>query len=357
VQGIVKLRWRDGVEEVDAALAELAGAAGVAAAACAALEGAAPDFARLRERSLATAALSQRFAAPADGARVRWVDLSSQAARLIESPLDIRELLDEQRRAAGKAWIFTSATLGDDEALSWFTRSTGLEQARTLRVDSPFDYPAQARLWIPPRFPRPNEAAHPAAVGDLAARLAAALDGRTFVLTTTLRVLNLIASALEEAFAARGDAIEVLVQGSQPRRSLLQRFGDGRARVLVGSQSFWEGIDVPGEALQCVVIDKLPFPPPNDPLIEARAKEVERRGGRAFDELFVAEAAISLKQGGGRLIRTETDAGALVVCDPRLAQMGYGRRLVAALPPMGRLQTEVELMDWLALLRAAHENR
>jgi len=121
--------------------------------------------------------------------------------------------------------------------------------------------------------------------------------------------------------------------------------------VLVGSQSFWEGIDVPGDALQCVLIDKLPFPPPNDPLVEARAKRLQEQGRNAFADYFVAEAAVSLKQGGGRLIRSETDRGLLVVCDPRMATMGYGRRLREALPPMTRLATEDEALAWLAEIR------
>jgi ATP-dependent DNA helicase DinG len=124
--------------------------------------------------------------------------------------------------------------------------------------------------------------------------------------------------------------------------------------VLVGSQSFWEGIDMPGDALQCVLIDKLPFPPPNDPLVEARVRQLEAAGRNAFEEYFVAEAAVSLKQGAGRLIRTETDRGLLVVCDPRLRQMGYGRRLVAALPPMGVLDDESAALAWLGELAAAH---
>jgi ATP-dependent DNA helicase DinG len=117
--------------------------------------------------------------------------------------------------------------------------------------------------------------------------------------------------------------------------------------VLVGSQSFWEGVDVPGEALQCVLIDKLPFPPPNDPLVEARVKRLESVGRNPFADYFVAEAAVSLKQGAGRLIRSETDRGLLVVCDPRMATMGYGRRLFAALPPMRRIDAEDEAIDWL----------
>jgi len=289
----------------------------------------------------------------ADG-HVRWIDLSPQQARLVESPLDIRDMLTAQRRLQPKSWIFTSATLGADDELRWFTSATGLEDADTLRVGSPFDYPANARLWVPMPFPKPNETAHPAAVGALAARLAGALGGRCFVLTTTLRVLPLIAEALRAEAQRLGHDLQVLVQGSEPRRALLQRYGEGRGAVLVGSQSFWEGIDMPGDALQCVVIDKLPFPPPNDPLVEARVRQLKAEGRDPFGEYFVAEAAISLKQGAGRLIRTETDRGLLVVCDPRMRQMGYGRRLQAALPPMSALDDEAQALAWIAELAAEH---
>jgi len=221
-------------------------------------------------------------------------------------------------------------------------------------VGSPFDYPSHARTWVPPRFPRPNDAAHPAAVGELAARLAGRLGGRTFVLTTTLRVLPLIAEALSAASARQGEPLQVLVQGTQPKRRLLEQFLDTPRSVLVGSQSFWEGIDIPGQALQCVIIDKLPFPPPHDPLVQARSRELERCGRDSFNDYFLAEAAISLKQGAGRLIRSETDTGLLVIADPRLRQMAYGRRLRLALPAMGTLDTEEQALDWLDLLRAGH---
>jgi ATP-dependent DNA helicase DinG len=154
--------------------------------------------------------------------------------------------------------------------------------------------------------------------------------------------------------AAGASQVEVLVQGSGPKRALLQRFLDAPAAVLVGSQTFWEGIDVPGDALQCVLIDKLPFPPPNDPLIEARVKALEAEGGNPFNECFVADAAVSLKQGAGRLVRSETDRGLLVICDPRVASMPYGRRLIAALPPMTRLSDESDAIAWLRELAADH---
>jgi len=356
VRGIVKLGWdeRAAGEALLEPLQALADAVRAAAEAIAGVAETAPDFPKLQQRALALAALAPNFAEETPAGHVRWIDLSPQQARLVQSPLDIRQMLSEQRQLSPKAWVFTSATLGDDEALSWFTASTGLEDAVKLRVGSPFDYARHARLWVPASSPKPNEAGHPRAVGALAAQCARMLGGRTFVLTTTLRVLPLVAEAVREQAARDGRPLTLLVQGTEPRRSLLQRFGDGRGAVLIGSASFWEGIDVPGDALQCVLIDKLPFPPPNDPLVQARVRQIKEQGREPFDEYFLAEAAVALKQGAGRLIRSETDRGLLVVCDPRMRQMGYGRRLRAALPPMGWLTEQAEAMAWLAELAAEH---
>jgi ATP-dependent DNA helicase DinG len=146
----------------------------------------------------------------------------------------------------------------------------------------------------------------------------------------------------------------VFVQGEAPKRAMLAQFLAAPRGVLVGSHSFWEGIDVPGDALQCVLIDKLPFPPPNDPLAEARSRQLEAEGGNAFNDYFIPETAIALKQGAGRLIRSERDRGLLVVCDSRLVQMGYGRRLRAALPPMTPLGSEQEALAWLRMLADDH---
>ena len=356
LKGILKLRWdeRAPLAPFQDALVGLAKAADAARDAALRVEATAPDFTRLVERGRRVAQLAHAFEAETAADRVRWIDVGPRDARLVESPLHIRDLFTEQRAAAPRAWIFTSATLGSDDDLSWFSEAAAMEDARKLRVGSPFDYAAHARTWVPPRFPKPNEAGHPAAVGALAARLAGRLGGRTFVLTTTLRVLPLIAQALTDESAAIGEPLQVLVQGTHPKRTLLQRFLDTPRSVLIGSASFWEGIDVPGDALQCVIIDKLPFPPPNDPLVQARSKELESRGRDPFNDYFVAEAAISLKQGAGRLIRSETDRGLLVITDPRLRQMAYGRRLRAALPAMGTLDTEADALDWLGRLASGH---
>jgi ATP-dependent DNA helicase DinG len=357
LRATLKLRWdeRAGNAAFGDALSALADAATQAHQALRAVIDVGPDLGRLAERAAALADAAHTFAVEPAADRVRWIDVSAHTVRLVDSPLDIRELVAEQRAKAPKTWVFTSATLGDDERLSWFTRQSALEDARVLRLGSPFDYAAHARLYVPPRFPKPNEPTHAIAVAELAARCAAALRGRTFVLTTTLRALPLVAETLRAGLDDAGaNDVEVLVQGSGPKRALLQRFLAARAAVLVGSQTFWEGIDVPGDALQCVLIDKLPFPPPNDPLVQARVRRAEAAGGNAFDECFVAEAAVSLKQGAGRLVRSETDRGLLVVCDPRMARMPYGRRLIAALPPMTRVEDESEALAWLRELAAAH---
>ena len=228
-----------------------------------------------------------------------------------------------------------------------------------LRVGSPFDYANQAVLYVPPDWPKPNDPGHSDRVARLAGDAARVLHGSTLVLTTSLRALQSIGAALKARFACataqqRDSTIDVLVQGEGPKRQLIERFrapaqdGGANGCVLVASASFWEGVDVPGDALRLVVIDKLPFPAPNDPLAEARTRRIEADGRSAFNDYFVPEAAVALKQGAGRLIRSDTDSGALVVCDVRLATMGYGRRLLAALPPMRRVDSEAALLAALA---------
>ena len=368
VRGASRLRWTaeapDGVEAVawQASLARLHTALTDAAAALDTVSELAPDFVRLRERARLLAGRTQRFAAPCDVALVRWADVS-QSLRLVESPLDIADTVRTRLLAApegegpARAWVFVSATLGDDARLSWFTQPCGLQDAEVLRIGSPFDYARQAALYVPAHIARPADPAHSGDVARLAGDAAARLGGRTMVLTTTLRALRSIGDALAERFPV-SSGIEVLVQGALPKRVLMDRFragnaGGQRGCVLVASASFWEGVDMPGDALQLVIIDKLPFPPPGDPLVEARCRRIESEGRSAFADYSVPEAAVALKQGAGRLIRRETDTGLLVICDTRLTQMGYGRRLLAALPPMRRITNPAEFDAALAALRDA----
>ncbi|PIF25790.1 ATP-dependent DNA helicase DinG [Acidovorax sp. 56] len=331
----------------------------------------APDMARLAERGAALLLRLSRFQGLCPEGYVRWLEAGG-GLRLVESPLDIaeamrtrllataQEAVDEDgwpapARGPSRAWVFTSATLGHDAELSWFVKHCGLEGARILRVESPFDYSTQAGFFVPQDFPSPSVPQHGPSVAALAAQAAATLGGRTLILTTTLRALGVIASTLREQLAKHGALLEVLVQGEWPKRRLMERFRAGEAQgqkgcILIASMGFWEGFDVPGDALQLVVIDKLPFPPPGDPLVEARTQRIEAAGGRAFQTYALPEAAVALKQGAGRLIRRESDHGILVVCDPRLLTKGYGKRLVAVLPPMRRLETSESFQEALQAL-------
>jgi ATP-dependent DNA helicase DinG len=323
----------------------------------------APDFARLQERAQSMLELLDFFSHPCDPAAVRWLEVGTQL-RLVESPLDIADavqtkmLKQDDPENRGKSWIFTSATLGDASGLRWFTEPCGLEQAQTLQVQSPFDYAQQASLYVPAALPKPGDPNHSEQVAALVARWSPLLGGRTLVLTTSLRALRTISEILQLRLSANS-GIEVLTQGQLPKRQLMERFRQGSMEgqpgcVLVASASFWEGVDIPGEALQLVVIDKLPFPTPNDPLVEARARRLELAGRSPFNDYFVPEAAVALKQGAGRLIRRETDKGILVICDTRLLTMGYGRRLLAALPAMRKIKSEDELKETLeAFTRAS----
>jgi ATP-dependent DNA helicase DinG len=373
-EGLVQEQWTQALLDLDAAL-------GLACEGLATVSEIAPDFVRLHERSSMLAEQSLAFTQACAPGAVRWLDVGVQL-RLVESPLDIastvrrrllgldkdgavqtsdNEALDLERRQ--RSYIFTSATLGDDEKLSWFTQPCGLQSAQVLQASSPFDYATQATVYVPRHLPQPKDAGHTLAVSDLAAKAVRRLGGRTLVLTTTLRALKTIGDDLAESLD--GSGIVVLVQGSAPKRELVERFRNqggesapnpsSQAKppgcVLVASASFWEGIDVPGNALQMVIIDKLPFPPPGDPLVEARAQKLESEGRSPFNDYFVPEAAVSLKQGAGRLIRRETDCGMLVVCDTRLVQMGYGKRLLNALPPMRRIFTAEEFDSAVDALR------
>jgi ATP-dependent DNA helicase DinG len=348
-------QWRSTLDQVHAACSE-------ALAALDTVSEIAPDFARLSERGEELVGRVQRFGGPCEPGAVRWVDAGAQL-RLVESPLDIAQAVQQkllrsgEEESSSRAWIFTSATLGDDARLSWFTEPCGLGEAEVLRVGSPFDYASQAAVYVPRELPRPNDPAHSAQVAQLAVDAVRRLGGRTMVLTTTLRALRAIGEALQRRFEGTGE-IEVLVQGQWPKRRLIERFREGDSQghpgcLLVASASFWEGVDVPGDALQLVIIDKLPFPPPGDPLVEARTQRLESQGRSAFNDYFVPEAAVALKQGAGRLIRRESDEGVLVVCDTRLATMGYGRRLLAALPPMRKLASKEEFEETLERLGRA----
>jgi ATP-dependent DNA helicase DinG len=229
-----------------------------------------------------------------------------------------------------------------------------LHGASVLQVESPFDYAAQAAMYVPQHLPIPADPMHSDCVALLIAQAAEVLGGRTLVLTTTLRAMRSIGDALLQSLTPNG-GIDVLVQGQGSKRELVDRFSvqgshGRRGVVLVASAAFWQGFDMPGDALQMVVIDKLPFAPPDDPVLSARASDLEAAGRKPFVELHLPRATVALKQGAGRLIRRESDRGVLVICDVRLTRSGYGKKMLRALPAMANLQDHAAFMQYLVTL-------
>jgi ATP-dependent DNA helicase DinG len=292
---------------------------------------------------------------------VRWLDLWPNGSwRVVQSAADGAQAFQGAMHNAGTvhSWVFASATLGVDDRLSWLTDGLGLRAwpgLRTLQIDSPFDHAAQASLYIPEDLPEPADERHSAALAVRVAHWAALLRGRTLVLTTSLRACALIADGLRQA--ARNTIappVEILAQGEGSKRTLLARFrAAGQAEpgaVMVAAASFWEGVDLPGDTLQLLVIDKLPFPSPGDPLAQSRVQRARAQGLDPFDVVYVQKAAMALKQGAGRLIRSAGDRGVLVIADRRLTTQNYGARLLKALPPMTRLADEVEMRGALVKL-------
>lgn len=281
--------------------------------------------------------LAQRLSDWRDDTRgdlIRWADVSANGWQLHATPLSVAEVFKKQTEGTARAWIFTSATLAAGDDFSLFVRQLGLDTATTKRWASPFDYENAGRIYVPQNFPQPNSPDHTSAVIDEAVELIAISKGRAFVLFTSLRAMRQCAQALPNQLKARGLNYPVLSQSDAPKSELLRRFRELGNAVLVGSASFWEGVDVQGDALSLVVIDKLPFAPPDDPVLVARMKHLEEAGGSPFMDWQVPQAAISLKQGAGRLIRSENDRGVLAICDDRIVSKGYGKMLRGSLPKM-----------------------
>jgi ATP-dependent DNA helicase DinG len=274
-------------------------------------------------------------------ADVRWVEVFGQSARLNITPLSSAELFARQMSDHPRAWIFTSATLAVGEDFGHFTRELGL-QAEARRWASPFDFAKQALLYIPKGLPGdPNDPAFTDAVIEAVAPVLEASGGRAFLLFTTHRALRRAHELLKGRLS-----FPLLVQGTGSRNELLKRFRALGNAVLLGSQSFWEGVDVRGDALSLVVIDKLPFAPPDDPVLAARIEAARTQGGNPFNDLQLPQAVLQLKQGAGRLIRDETDRGVLMLCDPRLVSKGYGRQILRSLPPMKPTRSLAEVQEF-----------
>ncbi len=262
---------------------------------------------------------------------IRWYETQARSFRLNCTPLEIDQVFQAQMQRHPGAWVFTSATLAVGEGFDHFCGQLGLSDAATHRWDSPFDYPNQALWFVPRGLPDPGSSAYTLAVCSLAEQVLAVSRGRAFLLFTSHRALQTAAGYLKGRIA-----YPMLVQGEAPRSELLVRFRELGNAVLLGTSSFWEGVDVRGEALSCVIIDKLPFASPGDPVLQARIDALRARGGNPFWEYQLPQAVIALKQGAGRLIRDVNDRGVLVVCDPRMLARSYGRVFLSSLPAMAR---------------------
>ncbi|MDR2017061.1 MAG: ATP-dependent DNA helicase [Burkholderiales bacterium] len=276
---------------------------------------------------------------------IRWADLSPYGWQLHASPLSVAPIFRNFVENSARSWILTSATLSVAGQFTHYQHELGLENAQTACWDSPFDYEQQAILYVPTGLPLPNSKEHTDAVIDAALPVLEASQGRAFLLFTTHRALQHAHERLQTIFVERRWPWPLFAQGEASRSELLERFRAEKNAVLLGAASFWEGVDVAGDALSLVVIDKLPFAPPDDPLLAARLEHLKKNGGEPFRDWQLPQAAISLKQGAGRLIRTETDCGVLMITDPRLVEKSYGKRLWRSLPPMRRTR---ELEDVVA---------
>lgn len=309
-------------------------------------QGRQPGIAQSAARATELAAKLQEILHAEEHEGVRSVELTQRGFSLSLLPFDVAKRFAAFTAGSRAAWIFTSATLSVGEDFAHFTSRLGLEQAETLAIASPFDFESQALLYLPARLPDPASAEHTPAVIDVAVPLIEASAGGCFVLFTSHRALQRAAGLLRSRWAMLSD-FPLLVQGEAPREQLLRLFRESGNAVLLGTASFWEGVDVKGDALRLVIIEKLPFASPDDALTRARIEHLRAAGGNPFREYQLPEAALALKQGVGRLIRSETDRGVIVICDPRLVDKPYGRVFRSSLPPMPVTRVSLEAESFL----------
>ena len=304
-------------------------------------------FKRLQERLEENADRLRSLTAEDAPGGVRWAETSARNVSAHFAPVDVASQLSSLMETQPCAWILTSATLAVGDDFSHFKRRSGLTRATTVRFASPFDFANQALMYLPKGLGEPGAPDHARNVINAALPVLEASGGRAFILFTSHRGLR---EGAEELYRLWGETppFPVLIQGGASRDHLLRAFREAGNAVLLGTGSFWEGIDVKGEALSVVIIDKLPFAPPDDPVLKARLAAIREQGGNPFFDEQVPQAVIALKQGVGRLIRDEADCGVVMLCDTRLVTKGYGRQFIASLPPMRRTRA---LEDVQAFLR------
>jgi ATP-dependent DNA helicase DinG len=326
-----RVDWLDLDAAVQADCAALAGALVAFGGALDALATERTEIRQSAERARGLSLVLQHIVEADAGEGARSLSVSARGFGLSLLPYDISARFRALTEQHPSAWVFTSATLALDGRFEHFAQRLGLQAAATLLVESPFDYQRQSLLYLPPGLPDPGTPAYTDAALEAALPLVRASGGGAFLLFTSHRALAQAAARLRGALP---EDWPLLVQGEAPREQLLGRFRESGRAVLLGTASFWEGVDVQGSALRLVVIDKLPFASPDDPIVRARVQHLRATGGQPFRDYQLPEAALALKQGVGRLIRSEDDEGVVVICDPRLSSRGYGRSMLACLPPM-----------------------
>ncbi len=274
-----------------------------------------------------------------------WYETTPRSVVLHQTPLNVSDKFNAFVKESGAGWIFTSATLAVDNSFNHFAQHLGLNNAKQLLLDSPFDYSTQSQLVVPRYLPQANDKNRALKLAELAQPLIKASNGACFMLFTSYRVMHQVAEILSETINN-----PLLVQGQMAKRKLLDQFVEQSDAVLLATASFWEGIDVRGDKLTCVIIDKLPFASPDDPLLQARCEDIRRQGGEPFSQIQLPQAVIALKQGVGRLIRDISDRGVMVICDDRLVNKPYGETFLKSLPDMKRSRDVLKATKFLATL-------
>ncbi len=306
---------------------------------------------RCWQRSLELTYRLQAFSQANEAERIQWYETTRRSFMLHDTPMNIAATFHKHAVRYNSAWIYTSATLAVGDNFDHFTTRLGVENSETARWDSPFNFRDNSVLYLPQDLPEPGSPQHVEAVVEKSLPILDACDGGAFMLFTSHRALRRAAELLEE----KGFEAPLLIQGNSPRNELLDTFRRLGNAVLLGTSSFWEGVDVRGEALSCVIIDKLPFITPDDPVLQARMDALKKSGGNPFRDFLLPNAVITLKQGAGRLIRDVNDRGVLMLCDPRLVTKSYGKTFLKNLPPMRRTRDEAKVVGFCHSMKRQRE--
>ena len=309
-----------------------------------------PEIIKLSERIKSLVDISKIWGANDNNGYVYWLDVFAKSIQFNITPISISDQFKKLQDKTKASWIFTSATLAVNDSFEHFQTMMGLEKASTLQLKSPFNYNENACLYVPMDMPEPNTEMFNLALIKKVFPLILAAKGRTFILSTSIKSMNEITSFLKDEFERKNIEFPILTQGIAPKNMLLDQFKSHGNAVLVGSLSFWEGIDVRGSALSLVIIDKLPFQSPGDPVFESKINMLKAKGGNPFMSLQLPQAIITLKQGAGRLIRDEFDKGVLMICDLRIINKPYGKKIWRSLPAFKRTRDENEAIDFLKRL-------